>query len=149
MVTAGTVLKRLSREIGIESAIKLAEIQAKWQDIFDHRLTGHMYPHEIRGDVLIIHVDSPMWLQELTYLKKEILKKLGVFFLKDISLKIGKVTKLPRPQTGPKPTSEVLLQSLQETPSWALDDLENVSDPELRGRLEEIIKIVTAKSQEA
>ncbi len=145
MVTAGTVLKRLSREIGIESAIKLAEIQAKWQDIFDHRLTGHMYPHEIRGDVLIINVDSPLWLQELTYLKKELLKKLGVFFLKDIILKVGKVTRL---QTEPKSTSEVLVQSLRETPSWALDDLEHVSDPELRGRLEEIIKIVTAKSQE-
>jgi len=148
MVTAGTVLKRLSREIGLESAFKLAELQAKWQDIFDERLRGHMYPHELRGDVLIIHVDSPLWLQELSYLKKEILKRLEGFSIKDLTLKIGKVPRCTRSQPKAALASDVLVESLKETPSWALDDLEQVLDHELREHLEGIIKMVTAKSQE-
>ncbi|HIJ60899.1 MAG TPA: DUF721 domain-containing protein, partial [Nitrospirae bacterium] len=72
MVSAGVVLKRLAKELAIESAIKLSELEAKWEKIFDESLTKHIYPSDIKDDILYINVDSPIWIQELTYMKKEL-----------------------------------------------------------------------------
>lgn len=144
MVRASAVLRRLSVEMGLESAIKLADLQAKWQDIFDDRLLGHMYPFEIRDDVLVVYVDSPVWLQELTYLKNDIFNRLDGFSLRDITLKLGKI---PRHEGAPKiPVPDKAPEApLMETPSWAIEDLEQIYDKELRRQLEYIINKVTAQ----
>jgi hypothetical protein len=42
---------------------------------------------------MLLNVDSPVWLQELNYFKKDIIEKLCPYGIKDIRFKLGNVTK--------------------------------------------------------
>ncbi len=133
MVKAGHVLNKLSCELGLDSAIKLGTIQSKWQAIFDNNLTLHMYPYDLRDNRLLVYVDSPVWLRELTYLKKEVLSKLSDFLLKDITFKIGKVVRNKRSNSST--LNKAPLDSeipIQQTPLWVSEEIQKVKDEELR-----------------
>lgn len=149
MVSAGVVLKRLAKELAIESAIKLSELEAKWEKIFDESLTKHIYPSDIKDDILYINVDSPIWIQELTYMKKELEEKLKNFSpsysFKDIIFKTGRIPKNKRPLKCKTDTKDETI-SPKEVPEWADELLNEIKDGYLKESLRNIVAINLLKS---
>lgn len=43
------------------------------------------------SEQLTINVDSPQWLHEISFYKEDIIKKLHIFGVKDIRLRVGRV----------------------------------------------------------
>lgn len=86
------VLKRL----GIEDGVRLARIQAAWEDIFDRPLSQHISPARYAGGELLINVESPPWLQQLTYCKRDVVNKLGPFGVREVRFRIGRIYRRER-----------------------------------------------------
>ena len=70
----------------------MSQIKNNWQDIFDKPLSLHMYPSKLSEGELLLNVDSPIWIQQLTYYKKEIINKLDAYGVKEVRFRIGRVS---------------------------------------------------------
>lgn len=92
MQSAGSVLESLARELGIDGALRLHQVRDRWSNVFKGPLSLHSYPSSLRGESLLVNVDSPVWLQEINFLRAEMLERLGPFGVKDIRFRLGKVS---------------------------------------------------------
>ncbi len=91
MKKLGDLISPLVREFGMEEAVRFEEIRKDWGDLFNEPLSLHMFPSHLQKGELLINVDSPLWLQQLTFLKAQIIKNLARFGIKDVRFRIGKV----------------------------------------------------------
>ncbi len=91
MEKAGSLLEPVVKRLGIESGVRLSRIKNDWHTLFEKPLSLHMSPSRLTGGELLLNVDSPIWIQQLNFLKKEILKKLSRYGVREIRFRIGKV----------------------------------------------------------
>ncbi len=85
------LLDSMFRDLGISERIKLDALYRQWCDIFSGPLADHTAPTDLKEGMLVIAVDSPVWLQHLKFMKKDILAKLKSHGIKDIRLKHGNI----------------------------------------------------------
>lgn len=91
MQRAGSALSPVLKELGMESAIALHRLRGQWGSLFGEALSLHARPVSLSGGRLLINVDSPVWLQELSFLKADMAEKLKGFGVKDIRLRLGRI----------------------------------------------------------
>lgn len=124
----GGLLSSLFKEIGIEDMVKLGSLQQQWKHIFSEPLSIHTYPAELNNAELTINVDSPAWLQQLKFFKKDMSGKLSEYGIKDIKLRHGRVyntfrKKQEYSKTEIKPLSSADMEWIEETVA-AINDIE-------------------------
>ncbi len=85
------VLSPILRESGLEEGIRLDLIKKRWDELFGPPLCLHLYPVSLRDGELIVNVDSPLWLQEVSLQKENILKNLTPFGVRDVRFRLGRV----------------------------------------------------------
>jgi hypothetical protein len=88
----GSLLSPFIREFGLEEAIRFGAIKREWGNIFGEPLSAHMSPSRLKNGELLVNVDSPLWLQQLTFLKTQILGKLSALGVKELRFMLGRVT---------------------------------------------------------
>jgi hypothetical protein len=93
-------MERISRafediisELGIEKAVTIENLRARWEEIIGATISIHTYPSFYKNGQLIINVDSPEWLNELKYHKESILTKLKPFEISSVRFKLGRLKK--------------------------------------------------------
>jgi len=89
------------RELGIEDSVRLAEIKKDWYNLFNEPLSSHMSPYKLSEGEILLTVDSPVWLQELSFYKEDIIKKLSSYNVKSVRFRLGRVSirKSPNPKS--------------------------------------------------
>jgi hypothetical protein len=102
MKKAEAVLGPMLKRLGIESGVRLERIRNDWFAILDPSLSAHMFPSGCTGQELLVNVDSPVWMQQLTYYKKEIIRKLSSYGIADVRFRLGKVRKKKQNDRGKK-----------------------------------------------
>ena len=122
----GNLISPLVAGLGLEEAVRFERIKKEWPDIFREPLSLHMSPCSLKHSELLITVDSPVWHQQLVYLKGEILKSVSHFGVKDVRFRVGTVrTKTkgapPNPQQKKIPLDRYSLQQIEETVSGLED----------------------------
>jgi predicted nucleic acid-binding Zn ribbon protein len=64
-----------------------------WEDALGEFISAHTKPAVFKGGLLIVNVDNPAMMQQLHFLKKEVIAKLnkamGKDVIKDIKFKAG------------------------------------------------------------
>lgn len=85
------IISPIIKESGLEEGIRLDIIKRRWNELFGPPLCLHLYPISMRDGELIVNVDSTLWLQEASLQKKNILKNLTPFGLKDVRFRLGRV----------------------------------------------------------
>jgi predicted nucleic acid-binding Zn ribbon protein len=64
-----------------------------WDIAVGERIAKNARPAAFKGDLLIVHVNSSVWMQQLGFLKTEIIAKLNEFLsegsVREIRFKIG------------------------------------------------------------
>lgn len=85
------LLSPLLKGLGIEEAVRFEGIKGEWTTLFGEPLSLHMFPSRLKNGELLINVDSPVWLQQISFYKAEILKNLGPFGIRDVRFRIGRV----------------------------------------------------------
>lgn len=121
--------------LGMEDAVKLGHLRAKWSDIFESPVILHISPASYREGELLINVDSPIWMQQLGFYKEDITKKLSGFGVNRVRFRLGRVFRLEK--------SESFLEKKQMTPediAYINETVSLVSDEELRNSIKKAIE---------
>ena len=78
---------------GFQSRMVEFTLQQQWGTIVGPHIAGHTYPESIRHRKLFLLAETSVWLQQLLFLKSEILAKItevmGEDVLTDIVLRVG------------------------------------------------------------
>ena len=67
-------------ELGLDGVAKAHQIGARWEEVVGPQVAAHCRPLGIRGEVLELEVDSPVWSQQLQLRKPELLASLERVF---------------------------------------------------------------------
>jgi hypothetical protein len=108
---AGTVLGSLVKDLGLESALALYRIRENWESVFRGPLSLHSSPSGLSRGRLLVNVDSPAWLQQLNFYRKDVVRKLASFGVKDVRFKLGRVRPLSQRRTAPAPVEDSLIDN--------------------------------------
>ena len=89
------------RNRGLEGKLREHHLHNQWDEIVGEPISSHTRPDTIRFGTLHVLVDNSAWLQQLTFLKPELMRKveshIGKGIIKDIVLRLGRQTP-PRPK---------------------------------------------------
>lgn len=122
----GSLISPFIREFGLEEAIRFGAIKREWGNIFSEPLSVHMSPARLKNGELLVNVDSPLWLQQLTFLKAQVIVKLSPFGVKELRFMLGRVTPVQREKiqsfrTKPRPLKSEAVQQIEDTIAGAED----------------------------
>ena len=125
---------------GLEIRMMEYSLQQQWCAIVGPHIAGHTYPEAIRHRRLYLLAENSVWLQQLLFLKSELMTKIasviGQEVLSDIVLRVGFLAPVisappdiePEPMRGPHSLGTELL-------SFVEDALGNIADGPLAERL--------------
>lgn len=135
------LLSSLLRGTPAELRLKEGRIWLVWEDAVGSRIASHAQPVAFRNGVLTLHVDSAPWLQQLNYLKKDLISKVNAELeeemVKELQLKGGKLRAAsPAPQPNPVQRRELS----DDERHWIADQTETLRDPDLRAALENLMR---------
>jgi len=138
----GAVLGPLLRNLGLESGVRLARIKNDWYKIFDEQITSHLFPVSFSDRELLLHVTSPIWMQQCSYHKSEIIKKLSAYDVQDIRFRLGRIPQKKQAISPPRKTSELT----PENRFFISELLSDVSDESLKESIKKALeKSLTAR----
>lgn len=88
-----SVLAGLAHRLGLESKLLEIRLHRRWSEIVGQQIAAHTRPDQIRFKKLYVYVQHSVWLQQLTYLKPNLLDKInaaaGESLVSDLVLRIG------------------------------------------------------------
>ena len=135
------LLSSLLRGTPAELRLKEGRIWLVWEDAVGSRIASHAQPAAFRNGVLTLHVDSAPWLQQLNFLKKDLISKVNAELeeelVTELQLKGGKI-RAASPATPPKPVQRRELS--EDERHWIADQTEPLRDPDLRAALENLMR---------
>lgn len=72
----GELVDRVLGDLGLEGVARSHQIGACWEEAVGPQVAAHCRPRGLRGEVLELEVDSPVWAQQLQLRKLELLEAL-------------------------------------------------------------------------
>ncbi len=72
----GNILESLLKETPYGSMIEKHRLFEHWESLVGPALSARVRPQKIMGKTLVLEVDHPAWIQELQFLKSDILSKI-------------------------------------------------------------------------
>ena len=138
----GAQIQRIARNLGFESSLRLARIKGQWDVIFSGPVTLHAWPVKLDRSTLTIVVDSPAWLQQLSFLKDDLVLKLADFGVRDIRFRTGHIPR--NPPVKPVPAARDLTG---EDLSLIDNETSHVKDAALKDNIRNAIKAWARRRQ--
>lgn len=103
--TAGGVLDSLTRKMGLQDRLEPYRVWKVWGEVVGPQTAQHAQPFRLRGKILEVRVDHPVWMQQLQLLKPRILEQLNGAIapgiLEDILWRHGQ-PEIPAPTPAPE-----------------------------------------------
>ena len=135
------LLSAFLRGTPAEKRLNEARIWVVWEQAVGSRIASHAVPAAFRDGVLTLAVDSAPWMQQLTYLKEELIAKVNAELhdemVKEIYMKAGRVNK---PAAPAAPVVEKHRQLSAEELNWISEQSALIADPDLRAVFDSLIK---------
>ena len=91
MEKTGAVLGPILKSLGLESGVRLAALRRDWHSIFDPQICSHLFPASLSEKELLLHVSSPIWMQQFVFRKEEIVKRLERYGVKKVRFRLGTI----------------------------------------------------------
>jgi len=89
----GTILQQALKASRIDVDLDAYRLWQQWKDLVGPAIAENTRPEAIKGKLLLVHVSSAPWMQQLQFLKPELIEKLnetiGKEVVGDIRFKIG------------------------------------------------------------
>lgn len=128
MHKTSSLLEPLIAKLGIAEGVRLARLKTDWDEIFDKPLSLHMWPSKYSEGTLLLNVDSPLWIHQLSYHKNAILEKLRAYGVRDIRFRVGKLSRRAKRLADAPRLSAIS----GEDSSFVASLVSGIGDPELR-----------------
>jgi len=91
-----SVLDETLRALGIDAPIKNYSLFGAWKEIVGETIALQTQPRSLRNQILFLDVSHSTWIQQLQFLKPQLLEKLNAFLgkplIRDIRFKLGKIS---------------------------------------------------------
>lgn len=114
---AAAVLDALTRNMGVRERLEPYRAWKVWAEVVGPQTAQHAQPFRLRGGVLEVRVDHPVWMQQLQLLKPRILERLNLAIapgvLEDIHLRHGQ-PEIPAAVTPPEEIASRALTPAEE-----------------------------------
>ncbi|MBF0558548.1 MAG: DUF721 domain-containing protein [Nitrospirae bacterium] len=144
MENTGSILASLFKNAGMGEKLTLARLQAEWADRFDEPLSLHTFPSSLNKGLLVVNVDSPLWMQQLKFFKQAMLKKLDSYGINAIDFRQGRANPSSFNRVRRHSEEEIVHEKKisAEDAEWIEQtlSLSNVSDPELKERIKTVLE---------
>ncbi len=138
----GNVLQSKLTSLGLSSAVNLSAIRKAWRNVAGAKVAGNAWPNAYRDQTLHLTVANSIWMNELTFLKGQMIENLQNAFpnliFNDIRFKIGKVK--PFRKYDKNPHAKKLKRSLTADETAFVEScVEDVPGEELKELLTDLI----------
>lgn len=95
LIHISDIINRLLENIRPNSDTGMTKIWELWQTSVGEAIAKEAKPGAFKDGILIVHVSSSVWMQQLNFLKRDIITKLNCVLkcemVREIKFKIGKV----------------------------------------------------------
>jgi hypothetical protein len=98
----GAVLDPILKNLGLESGVRLVRIRHDWYRTFDEQISSQLFPASFSGSELLLHVSSPVWMQQFSYHRNHIIEKLKPYGVQSIRFRLGKIPAKKKDPLPPK-----------------------------------------------
>ena len=92
----GPILERLFSSLNLGIKVKQYQIWDVWEGVVGEAIARQTQPNQIRNMVLWVTVSSSTWMQQLEFMKKQIVSRLndciGEKVITDIRFRIGEIS---------------------------------------------------------
>ncbi len=134
-------LKGLSKSYGLEQGLVLDRLQRNWGKVVGPQVASHTHPIEVRRGTLCIAVDSAVWLQELSFFKEELSRKIAQFCGADAAdIRHLRLSISPLPHVAPLTPVSAPTPIPPPDVAWISQQLASLSDPMLRDAVHQAMK---------
>lgn len=94
MRKVGNIIDRVMSNLGLSRRYREQKALLVWDDLVGERIAGKTRPLYAREGTLVVEVENSTWMNELQFLKREIVeklnKKLGEWVINDIHFLLKK-----------------------------------------------------------
>ena len=136
----GEVLGNSLKRLDLSYRLKEYGVWPVWDEVVGKTIAVNAQPEKIRNGTLFVKVTSPVWMQQLQFMKEMIAEKLNNRLnrevVKNIFFVIGRIDS-PVPAETPSTAARPVID---EEPKIDDQFLESVSDPELRQAFKKLLK---------
>jgi predicted nucleic acid-binding Zn ribbon protein len=137
----GEVLDKSLKRLEISSRLDEYSVWPIWNDIVGPTIARNAQPEKIRNGTLFVKVTSPVWMQQLQYMKEMIAEKLNQRLKTDIVKNIFFVVGRVNSETVEKESKSSAAPSAAASDPLPNEDfLESVRDPEIRQVFKRLLK---------
>jgi hypothetical protein len=137
----GEVLDKSLKRMEISSRLDEYGVWPIWNDIVGPTIARNAQPEKIRNGTLFVKVTSPVWMQQLQYMKEMIAEKLNqrlkTDIVKNIFFVVGRVN-YETVEMESKSSDAAVAAGSDPLPNE--DFLESVRDPEIRRAFKRLLK---------
>src|SRR5574340_236836 len=136
----GNVLKKRKLSLNLALDPEVRRLAAAWHQAVGERIAAHARPEKLQRDTLFVRVSDSVWMQQLHFLKQDILEKINQLLVgkevKNIHFSLGDVSP-PAAAQGPtladtRPLKARDLKMIEENTA-------SLTDPELRDILRNVM----------
>jgi len=140
----GDLLRERIADLGWECRLREEEVLTGWDAAVGPQIAAHARPSHIANRRLTIVTESPVWTQQLSMLKPELLRRIAGSFgpdtVTDLFFVTGKIEPAPR---GPAPAA-ARRPVPAELPPAIESELAGISDVEVRDAVRSLVRAALA-----
>jgi len=142
-ISLAAALDGVANRLGLSAKLAEQRLVRAWPQIVGEQIAAHTRPESIRFKKLYLIARNSIWLQQLSFLKPELITKVnaasGQELITDIALRVGEVG---------EPHVEAQAEELKERPASppspellaeAADHVEGIGDEELRRQFTDVM----------
>jgi len=144
----GDVLDKSLKRIAPAMRLDEYGVWPVWNDVVGKTIAQNAQPEKIRNGTLFVKVSSPVWMQQLQYMKEMIAEKLNsrlnAEVVKNIFFVVGRVSAEDlevEPKAIPLKRSDSAARVIEES------FLESIGDPELKQAFKKLLKSYARRKQ--
>ncbi len=91
---ASQLVPQVMKKLGLEQRLQQSQVFFLWPEIVGSDVARHAQPVSLRNGLLVVTVDHPVWLQELSRYHKPLMlqkvqERIGKKAVRDICFRIG------------------------------------------------------------
>ena len=136
-----SILEKTLKGLEIDLPIKTYSIWGAWSEIVGESIARQTQPRSIRNRILFVDVSHSTWIQQLQFLKPNLLEKINRFLgetpIQDIRFKLGKISP-PHPADSKSPGWRE--ETLDEGILKRIEDLvQKIEDDETKRVLRDVL----------
>jgi predicted nucleic acid-binding Zn ribbon protein len=144
----GTVLDKSLKRLNLSPRLEEYGVWPIWNDTVGATIARNAQPEKIRNGTLFVKVSTPVWMQQLQYMKEMIAEKLnqrlGAEVVKNVFFVIGRLdTHSAEPDTGARAISS----SPPASPKSDGELLQSIPDPDVRQAFKKLLAAYARRKQ--